>query len=123
MENSGCYIEIKNGTTKALLDVIFYRNDGCVVAFAPALDLMGYGKTEDEAKASFEVVLDDFLETTQRLGTLDKYLVSHGWSSSATEVSYRQPEPVKLLQSNVQFRDVFASDFHKKALSFNYAMA
>ena len=46
-----------------MLDVFIYENDGFKIAYAPALDLMGYGKTVDDAKSSFEVVAEDFFNT------------------------------------------------------------
>jgi len=39
------------------LNVILFKKDGIFIANCPALDyLSGYGKTESEAKKSFEVV-------------------------------------------------------------------
>ena len=43
------------------LNVILFKKDGIFIANCPALDLLGYGKTESEAKKSFEVVWDEFL--------------------------------------------------------------
>ena len=68
------YIKIKNGGIDARLDVFFYENDGFMIAFAPALDLMGYGKTIDDAKASFEIVIEDFFDYSMENNTLNEYL-------------------------------------------------
>ena len=54
------YITVHNGVVEAKLDVYIYKNDGFQIAYSPALDLMGYGKTIKDAKASFEVVIEDF---------------------------------------------------------------
>ena len=53
-----------------MLDVFIYENDGCKIAYAPALDLMGYGKSVDDAKDSFEIVAEDFFETAVQRNTL-----------------------------------------------------
>lgn len=61
--NKRSYIKVSKGHVEAMLDVFIYENDGFKIAYAPALDLMGYGKTVDDAKSSFEVVAEDFLDT------------------------------------------------------------
>lgn len=60
--NKRSYIKVSKGHVEAMLDVFIYENDGFKIAYAPALDLMGYGKTVDDAKSSFEVVAEDFLD-------------------------------------------------------------
>ena len=76
--NVSNYIKVKDGGIDARLDVFFYENDGFMIAFAPALDLMGYGKTVDDAKASFEIVIEDFFEYSLENNTLIKYLEKMG---------------------------------------------
>lgn len=61
--NKRSYIKVSKGHVEAMLDVFIYENDGFKIAYAPALDLMGYGKTVDDAKSSFEIVAEDFLDT------------------------------------------------------------
>lgn len=68
------FIKVRKGNVEAKLDVFIYENDGFMVAYAPALDLMGYGKTVEDAKASFEVVVEDFFETTIKRKTLFEYM-------------------------------------------------
>lgn len=76
--NNRNYIKVTKGKVDAKLDVFIYENDGFKIAYAPALDLMGYGKTIEDAKASFEIVAEDFFETTIQRGTLKQYLEEHG---------------------------------------------
>ena len=47
--------------------------------YSPHLDLTGYGKNLSEAKASFEIVLDDFIDYTIKKKTLSKILTKLGW--------------------------------------------
>ena len=54
--NNESYIKIKKDKVEARLDVFIYENDGFMVAYAPALDLMGYGKTVEDAKASYSTI-------------------------------------------------------------------
>ena len=37
-------------------------NGGLTVIYSPALDLSGYGSSEDEAKGSFEIALEEFIK-------------------------------------------------------------
>lgn len=49
------------------------------MVYAPALDLVGQGKTIKEAQRDFEEVMDIYLEETLRKGTLEKDLLRCGW--------------------------------------------
>ena len=87
------YIKIKNGGIDARLDVFFYENDGFMIAFAPALDLMGYGKTIDDAKASFEIVIEDFFDYSMENNTLNEYLLKQGWTKQVRRSAFVSPLP------------------------------
>lgn len=78
-------IEIKGNSIKGNLDILFYENDGAIIAYAPSLDLMGYGINEEEAKSSFEVVLSNFFHKCLQEGTLDKCLKQCGWKKDGTK--------------------------------------
>lgn len=116
------YIKLTKGIVDAKLDVFIYENDGFKVAYAPALDLMGYGKSIEEAKASFEIVAEDFFETTLRLGTLRQYLKDHGWIKEARKVEFLSPNAWDI-QDNKQLQAIFSLDFEKQTVPVNYAIA
>jgi hypothetical protein len=59
--------------------VVLFEEEGSHIAYAPALDLSGYGDTDEEAKASFEVVLKNFLDYTTKKGTIVSELKRLGW--------------------------------------------
>lgn len=117
------YIKVRNGAIEAELSVFIYENDGFKIAYAPALDLMGYGKTEQAAKSSFEVVVEDFFETALEKGTLPVYLASHGWSSEQAPSEFLSPQVGSLLEHNEQLREIFATDFMKQSLPFRHAFS
>ena len=121
--NTDSYIRVHKNKIEARLDVFIYENDGFKIAYAPALDLMGYGKTVQEAKDSFEVVVEDFFETTIKRNTLSTYLESHGWNKEPAKVEYVSPVALQLLERNKQFQDIFAVDFQKQTIPYNYAIA
>ncbi len=60
--------------------VMFFREGDHMVAYCPALELSSYGKTEEKAKKAFEQAVNIFFEETERKGTLEKVLLSLGWS-------------------------------------------
>lgn len=117
------FIKVRKGNVEAKLDVFIYENDGFMVAYAPALDLMGYGKTVEDAKASFEVVVEDFFETTIKLKTLAKYLQEHGWTKESRKVEFISPLALNILEANKQLQEIFSTDFQKQSLPYNYAIA
>jgi predicted RNase H-like HicB family nuclease len=66
--------------TRVHVPVSFYKEGDYVVAYCPALELSSYGKTEEAAKRAFGRAVSIFLEETQRKGTLERVLLSLGWS-------------------------------------------
>ncbi len=115
------FIKVHNGQVQANLDVYVYMNDGFMIAYAPALDLMGYGKTDEDAKASFEIVFQDFLDYSFKNNTFEKYLLKHGWTAKRSPASYVPPTPVELIEKNKKLQDIFALDYSKQALPVSFA--
>lgn len=120
--NNRNYIKVSKGIVDAKLDVFIYENDGFKIAYAPALDLMGYGKTVEDAKASFEVVVEDFFEAAFQHGTFEKYLEVRGWKKEARKVEFLSPVNWNI-QENKQLQNIFALDFEKQTVPVNYAIA
>lgn len=114
------FIKVSKGKVEAKLDVFIYENDGFKIAYTPALDLMGYGKTVEDAKASFEIVLEDFFETTLQKKTLADYLQQHGWIKEARKIEFLSPRNWNILE-NPQLQDIFSNDFQKQTIPVDYA--
>ena len=117
------YIRVQKGNVEAVLDVFIYENDGFQVVYAPALDLMGYGKTEEDAKSSFDIVAEDFFEYTIVNNTLGEYLTKHGWVARKTSARFVPPQIEVLLEHNKTLREIFKVDFRKQSIPFNYAFS
>jgi|ERR1044072_3106554 hypothetical protein len=64
------------------LSVSFFKQDGCVIAYAPALDLSSYGSTEREAQKNFGEALDLFWSSFSDARELDQLLGSLGWNKT-----------------------------------------
>ncbi|MBP5172948.1 MAG: hypothetical protein J6037_04495 [Bacteroidales bacterium] len=117
------FIKVHNGAVEANLDVFIYENDGFMVAYAPALDLMGYGKTIEAAKKSFEVVIEDFFDFSFKNATLEEYLMKHGWTPRKTLKEFVPPQTVELMGSNKKLKSIINSDYSKRAYPFSFSVA
>lgn len=115
------YIKIHQGHIEAQLDVIFYVEDGVAYAYAPALELLGYGDSQEEAKASFEIVLEDFFEFGLKRGTLQEDLLQHHWVLKTDE--YSLPKAWTLFDKDKQLQEIYAGSFSKVTYPVSYATA
>lgn len=87
-------------------NVLLWKEDGLHYAFAPSLDITGYGKTEAEAKRSFEVMLDEFLDYTHNKGTIFKELERLGWTVNKKKKRVKAPDHLELLEDNPDYREI-----------------
>jgi predicted RNase H-like HicB family nuclease len=87
--------KIVNGKDIILLklDVVIKKEGEYYVAYCPAIEITGYGKTVEEAQNSFDIELEIFVEETQKNSTLEKYLLKNGWRLQQTpQISYEPPK-------------------------------
>lgn len=79
---NGLY-SMKHGTGVSIsLSVILYEEDKIHYAYCAALDILGYGNTEDEARKSFEIMLQEILEDAVSKGNLETLLKYCGWNKN-----------------------------------------
>ena len=52
--------------------------------YSPHLDITGYGQNLKDAKDSFEIVFEDFIDYTLKKKTLSKILTKLGWELKGT---------------------------------------
>ena len=76
----GDYKNTSGEVTVNLFLLYFKDENGIHFIYSPHLDLSGYGKTEEEAKASFKIAFEDFVDYTLKKKTLGKVLKSLGWT-------------------------------------------
>lgn len=75
----------KSGNVKVKLFLVhFIDEDGVHFIYSPHLDLSGYGKTEEDAKESFKIVFEDFVDYTLKKKTIGKVLKNLGWKLKGT---------------------------------------
>lgn len=65
------------------LSVVLFKQDNIFIAYCPALDLSGYGETETEAKKSFSIALNEFMDYTVKKKTLESELQKLGWKTKS----------------------------------------
>lgn len=72
--------ENKSGSVKVMLLLFHFEDENKVhFIYSPHLDLTGYGNNTEEAKDSFAIVFEDFVDYTLKKKTLSKVLTDLGW--------------------------------------------
>jgi len=101
-------IPVKDGYFKVNLPLIRFEEDGCKIAYCPALDISGYGNNDDEALESFKISLSEFFKYTTNKKTFEKVMQSMGWTISHNKHQSMTPPPMtKLLEENDTFSRIF----------------
>jgi len=91
---------------KVGLILLLWKTDDVYFQYSPELDITGYGKSEKEAKKSFEYVLEDFIAYTLKKGTIFDELEKLGWTTNKKKKRLRAPEEDQLLEDNVTYKDL-----------------
>ena len=96
-----------------------FIEDDTHYAYIPVFDLTGYGRSEDEAMASIQVVLDEFLRYTLNKNTLVFELQRLGWKIKGKKTPMTAPQMSDLIHSNEQLRDIIN---HKQFRTSHYSV-
>jgi hypothetical protein len=87
----------KEGVVKVNLLLVHFTDENDVdLIYSPHLDLTGYGKNLIDAKKSFKIVFEDFIDYTLKKKTLGKVLLDLGW-----EVKGNKKMPKKVLAPSI----------------------
>lgn len=99
------------------IGVFQFQEDGNTIIYSPAFDLSGYGKDLNEARHSFEVILDEFLDYTIKKKTFVKELNRLGWKLKQSDIKNRRikaPELATLITRNDYLAEILnEKDFTK----------
>ena len=88
----------KAGSVKVLLLLLHFEDENKFhFIYSPHLDLTGYGNTMEEAKDSFSIVFEDFVDYTLKKETLSKVLTSLG-----CELKGLEPRSKKILAPSIR---------------------
>jgi len=94
------------------MPVIKFQENDVFFFYTPALDLTGYGKTEEEARTSFEETLGQFLDYATHKKTLSSELKKLGWKVSKKGV--KSPSLKDMLIENSYLAEIFEGKAYTK---------
>ncbi len=101
-------IPVKDGYFKVNLPLIRFEEDGCKIAYCPALDVSGYGSSAEEALESFKISLSEFFRYVTNKKTFVLEMERMGWTISHNKHKEMTPPPMtRLLQENDNFSRIF----------------
>ena len=85
-------LKSKSGEVKVKLLIAHFVDENNVhFIFSPHLDLTGYGSSLIDAKKSFTIVFEDFIDYTINKKTLGKVLTDMGWTLKG---SLKKPQKI-----------------------------
>lgn len=97
------------------LELYIWEEDGDHYVYAPALDLIGSGDSEEEAKESFQIVLEEYMKYTYNKSTLFDDLEEHGWYVNRKKKRVQAPTFEELEEDRDTLKDVLKSgNYHKE---------
>jgi len=111
-------------TIKVNVPMILFNENGMHYAFIPSFDLTGYGKTQDEARESLTVVLDEFLRYTINKNTFQLELKRLGWKIKSRKKPMVAPQMSDLINTSEQLKEIInykkytTSDFQVNVPAF-----
>ena len=103
--------ENQAGSVNVMLLLFHFEDENRVhFIYSPHLDLTGYGENEEEAKNSFKVVFEDFIDYTLKKETLSKVLSSLGWElkgNAAKNKKVLAPSITMIIKDNEYVAEIF----------------
>lgn len=91
------------------LSIFLWEEDSIFYVYSPALDLTGYGLNKEEARESFEVVLQEFIAYTHNKKTIFTELENLGWAVNKKKKRVVSPNFEDMLSENEHFNDLYKS--------------
>lgn len=93
-------------TIKVNVPVILFNEEGVHYAFVPSFELTGYGRTQDEARESLTIVLDEFLRYTINKNTFLLELKRLGWKIKSKKKPMVAPQMSDLINTSEQLKEI-----------------
>lgn len=98
----------KNSLQLSITLVSFQDTKGIFILYAPQFDLSGYGKNQEEARASFQIALDDLVSYTLSKGTFESVLQELGWKRVVSKTKkWRAPQMNELIKKRAYLSEIF----------------
>lgn len=121
---SGQLINHKNNL-EVFVNLFQFEEEGNTIIYSPAFDLSGYGKTEPEAKDSFQTALSEFITYTMNKNTLGRELKRLGWNVKVSDFKLRSfktrtPGLSDLIQKNTYLQEILNE---KEFIKFDHTIS
>jgi hypothetical protein len=115
MQTKGFKGEWNDGknSIKVQLALMLFEEEGVPIAYIPALDISGYGATEQEAKESLEHSLNEYFSYTTNKKTLFDDLISHGWTFTKKTKPFIAPAITDIITKNEYLHNIVNSRPYK----------
>jgi len=112
----------KSSVVRVRLFLVHFQDENKVhFIYSPHLDLTGYGYNLSEARKSFEIVFEDFIDYTIKKKTLPKVLSDLGWIIKGSEKHPKKilaPSIASVINENDYVSEIFdkypVKTFHKE---------
>ena len=106
------------------VSIFLWEESSIFYVYSPALDLTGYGLTKEEARESFETVLEEFVKYTHNKKTIFQELENLGWAVNKRKKRVVSPDFEDLLSENEHFRHLYKSkDLVRDSSNVNLELA
>jgi hypothetical protein len=107
MNFEGYFSDHSRGKLIVNLNMVEFVQDTVHILYAPAIEIYGYGKTNEEARASFITCMEEFLTYTNAKGTFIPELKRLGWKiKGRSQKTFRIPDFSDLLKNNKRLIDI-----------------
>ena len=101
----------KSGNVKVKLLLFHFQDEKNIhFIYSPHIDLTGYGKNITEAKKSFNIVFEDFIDYTLKKKTLSKVLSNLGWKLKGSAKKPKKilaPSITSVIKENRYVSEIF----------------
>lgn len=106
------------------VSIFLWEENSIFYVYSPALDITGYGLTKEEARESFEIVLEEFIKYTHNKKTIFQELENLGWAVNKRKKRVISPDFEDLLSENEHFRHLYKSkDLVRDSSNVNLELA
>lgn len=112
----------KSASVKVKLLLFNFEDENKVnFIYSPHLDLTGYGNNVEEARKSFEIVFEDFVDYTLKKKTLGKVMADLGWELKGSAKRPKKiiaPSITSIIKDNEFISEIFnkfpVSTYHQE---------
>ena len=108
-------LKVPKGNISAHLDLYSFLDKNIHILYCPALDMSGYGETEEDAQKSFEEVFTTSMAYMVNKNSLHDDLKKHGWNIRGKKShDLKSPKFEDMYKTNKEFKDIIDNKPYQK---------